>query len=336
MGGDHAPDAILAGALDAVELLGPGDRLVLVGDRESTARRLDERGCAEDPRIELEPTSDTIAMDEAPVTAIRNKPESSIVRLARLGSPKAGERRCDIVVSAGNTGAVVAAAQMTMRRLHGVHRPGIAVTMPGFHGPTVLCDAGANPEPRPAHLFQYAHMASVYAREVVGIDIPRVGLLSIGGEEGKGNSLVRETGKLLRADETLNYVGYVEGRDFFNGAADVVITEGFTGNVMLKLAEGLIGGLFATISREIAAHDRQLAKQFEPIAESIYRKHDYHEYGGAPLLGANGICVICHGSSAARTITSAIRNAIPYAQHGVNEAIVDALANTPPAGEGPA
>lgn len=326
MGGDHAPDAILAGCLDAVGLLSDGDKLVLIGDETIIREALAERGLKNDPRIDIEATTQIIGMAETPVTALRTKTDSSIVRMGWLGSHRAGDRRCDVIISAGNTGACVASAQMSMRRLPGVTRPGIAVTIPTFFGPIILSDVGANPEPKPHHLHQYGHMASIYARQVVGIENPRVALLSIGGEEGKGTPLVKDTAKLMKADKLLNYVGNVEGRDLFDGHADIVITEGFTGNVVLKLAEGLAAGLFKTIAHELFDFDPELAMKFEPIVKIIYKKHDYHEYGGAPLLGTNGICFICHGSSQARTITAAIRNAIEYARKGVNEAIVETLA----------
>lgn len=329
MGGDHAPDAILAGSLDAVSLLSTGDQLVLIGDEEIIRDMLQERGLDGDPRIEVEATTQVIEMDDSPVQALRSKPDSSIVRMAKLGSLRhAGDKYCDIIISAGNTGACVAAAQMSMRRLPGVHRPGIAVTVPTFHGPIVMCDVGANPEPKPPHLHQYGHMAAIFAKSLVGIETPRVAILSIGGEEGKGTSLVKETAKLMREDKTLNYVGYAEGRDLFAGKTDVVVCEGFTGNVVLKLAEGLSAGLFKTIAAEIIETDPDLARRFEPIVKSIYKKHDYHEYGGAPLLGANGICIICHGSSEARTITSAIRNAMKYARLGVNDGIIARFADS--------
>ncbi len=334
MGGDHAPDAILAGSLAAIDLFGPDDQLVLIGDKQVIGQSIDERGLGHETRLEVVPTTQVIEMDDPPVVALRNKPDSSIVRMAELGKHRAGAKRCDVIISAGNTGACVAAAQMSMRRLPGVNRPGVAVTIPTFCGPVVLCDAGANPEPKPHHLHQYAQMASVFARKVVHIEDPRVALLSIGGEEGKGNWLVKEAGKLLRADTTINYVGYAEGRDLFSNVADVIITEGFTGNVIIKLAEGLAAGLFKTIAHEIFQIDPELALKFEPIVKSIYKKHDYHEFGGAPLLGANGICIICHGSSEARTITAAIRSAINYARIGVNEAIIEALGKTAPVQEG--
>ncbi|MFP4143739.1 MAG: phosphate acyltransferase PlsX [Phycisphaeraceae bacterium] len=326
MGGDHAPDAILAGSLDAVDLLSPEDCLVLIGDKAVIREGLAERGLADDARLEVVATTQVVDMAESPVGALRAKPDASVVRLAELGGRKAGKRHCDVIISAGNTGACVAAAQMSMRRLPGVTRPGIAVTMPTFFGPVVICDVGANPEPRPHHLHQYGQMAAVYAQRLIGVKEPRVAILSIGGEESKGTPLVRDTHALIKDDPSLNYVGYVEGRDLFDGKADVVVTEGFTGNVVLKLAEGMAAGLFKTIAREIIETDPELAMKFEPVVQNIYRKHDYHEYGGAPLLGANGICMICHGSSEARTITAAIGNAIKYARLEVNQAMVEAVA----------
>lgn len=326
MGGDHAPDAILAGCLAAVDLLGPDDQLVLIGDEAVIREGMQEAG-VNDARLVIDPTTEVIGMAESPVNALRTKPNSSIVRMGYLGGRKSDpSEHCDVVLSAGNTGACVAAAQMAMRRLHGVHRPGIAVTVPTFFGPIVLCDVGANPDPKPTHLHQYGHMAAVYAHSVIGIQSPRVALMSIGGEEGKGNLMTRETHALMKKDTSLNYIGYIEGRELFNGKADVIVTEGFTGNVVLKLAEGLAAGLFKTIAHEIFETDPQLAVKFEPVVKSIYKKHDYHEYGGAPLLGANGICLIAHGSSEARTITNAIRNAMTYVKHNVNEGIIDTLA----------
>ena len=336
MGGDHAPQAILAGSLDALELLRPEDRLVLVGDEATIRGGIDQRGLSTEARIEVVATTQVIAMGESPVTAIRTKPDSSIVRIARLGGPRGGAGRCDVIISAGNTGACVASAQMSMRRLRGVHRPGIGAVIPTFHGPIIVCDVGANPDPRPVHLHQYGHMAAVYAQRVIGIDSPRVALLSIGDEEAKGNTLVKEAHQLMKADRSLPYVGFMEGRDIFDGRAEVVVTEGFTGNVVLKLSEGLAGGIFKTIAREIFAISPELAGQFEPVVKKIYRKHDYHEYGGAPLLGTNGICLICHGSSEARTILAAVRCALSVAHGDVNAGIVEALAGAEPVPEGAA
>jgi len=327
MGGDNAPDAILAGSLDAIDLLAPEDTLVLIGDAEIIQEGIEERGLEGESRIEIQATTQVIAMEDPPVSAIRNMPDSSIVRMAMLGGRRhSGDKHCEVIISAGNTGACVASAQMSMRRLRGVHRPGIAIAMPTFHGPVVVCDVGANPEPRALHLHQYGHMSAIYAHRVLGIENPKVAVLSIGGEEAKGNVLAKEANKLMRADSTLNYVGFIEGREIFEGKANVIVTEGFTGNVVLKLSEGLATGIFRTIAREIFELDPELAMQFEPVVKIIYKKHDYHEYGGAPLLGANGICMICHGSSEARTITNAVRAAKEFATQHVNDAIVDTLA----------
>ncbi|MEM9414718.1 MAG: phosphate acyltransferase PlsX [Planctomycetota bacterium] len=325
MGGDNAPDAILKGALSAIKLLKPDDRLVLVGDETIIRESMEEEGLANDPHVEVVATTEVIEMGDPPVSALRTKTDSSIVKWAWLGSKRAKDERCDVIISAGNTGACVAAAQMTMRRLPGVHRPGIAVTIPTFYGPVVVCDVGANPEPPPTHLHQYGHMGTIFAQRVLDIEKPKVALLSIGGEEGKGNTLTRGTHDLLKADTSMNYVGYIEGREIFEGKANVIVAEGFTGNVVLKLAEGLSKGIFKTIAHEAFEIDPELAMKLQPVVESIYAKHDYHEHGGAPLMGANGICLICHGSSQPRTIYNAIRNAIKYAKLNVNDEVSEDL-----------
>ncbi len=326
MGGDNAPDAILQGALDAVDLLKDGGHVcVLIGDAEIIQEGLVEAGLQGSAQYEIEPTTQVIGMAETPTKALRDKRDSSLVRLGELGRTKAGDKYCPVIISAGNTGATVATAQMHMRRLPGVHRPGIAIVLPTFHGPVVVCDVGANPEPRAPHLHQYAHMASVYAETVIGIENPTCAVMNIGGEEEKGTPLVRETNALCKEDDALNYVGYVEGRELFDGKANVVMTEGFTGNVVLKLSEGLSKGIFETIARKAFEIDPELAMRFEPVVKSIYETYDHHEFGGAPLLGANGICLICHGSSEARTIRNTIRNAIAYADLHVNDAIVQRL-----------
>ena len=220
------------------------------------------------------------------------------------------------------------ASQMYLRRLPGVHRPGIAVTLPTFGGPVVVCDVGANPDPKAHHLWQYAIMAEIYCRELLGIEDPKVALLNFGGEEAKGTEIVKLTRDLLLDTPDLNYVGYIEGRDMFEHAADVVVTDGFVGNVVIKLSEGLAAGLFQTIAREILDTAPDLAARFEPVIKSIYARHDYHEFGGAPLLGINGNCLICHGSSEARTIYSTVKKALSMVNQGLNDAIVEKLAAT--------
>lgn len=325
MGGDHAPDAVIKGVIDALPALAPDEHLVLVGREPIIRAHLAERSVY-DPRLEIVHTDDVIEMGDSPAQAVRGKPESSIVVMAKLGSRKA-EIPCDAVISAGNTGACVAAGQMHMKRLPGVHRPGIAVTIPAFHGPLVLCDAGANPEPRPMHLWQYGLMAEVLARKSLGIASPRVALMNIGAEEGKGSDLIKGARDLFRKTPDLNFIGYIEGRDLFAGGVDVVVTDGFTGNSMLKMAEGLAKSLFEAIAAEILEYDPNLMVQFEPVMKSIYKKNDYHEYGGAPLLGVNGVMMIAHGSSEPKTIKNAIRNTFQHVRAQVNDAIVARIAS---------
>jgi phosphate acyltransferase len=326
MGGDHAPDAILKGCILALQDLAADDTLVLVGPRDIIQETLDERG-VKDARIEIEHASEAIGMDESPTKAVRGKPDSSIVRMAQLGSKNAA-KRCDAVLSAGNTGACVAAAMLHMRRLPNVIRPAIAVTVPSFHGPFMLTDAGANPEPKAEHLWQYGVMADVLARQLLKIENPRVAVMNIGSEEAKGTGLIKQTRDLLKATPGLNYVGYIEGRDLFEGVADVVITDGLVGNTLLKASEGMAKSLFKAIAEEIVMSDPTLGlmTQFEPIVKAIYAKNDYHEHGAAPLLGVNGACLIAHGSSEARTIRAAIRNCKKFVQSGSTEIIVQRLA----------
>ena len=325
MGGDHAPDAILKGCIDAIPGMAADEELVLVGPEGVIRDFLDERRIR-DPRISIHHAPDVIEMDDTPAKAVRTKPDSSIVQMTLLGSAKA-DRRVDAVLSAGNTGACVAAAIMHMKRLQGVHRPGIGVTIPAFHGPLTLCDAGANPEPKATHLWQYGLMAAIYAQRVHGIQNPRIGVMNIGSEEGKGTDIVNEARERLDATPGVNCIGFVEGRDLFDGVADVIVTDGFLGNTLLKMAEGLVKSLFSVIAQEIMTQDPELAFRFEPVVKSIYAKNDYHEFGGAPLLGVNGVCMIAHGSSEARTIRAAIRNSFAYVKHGVNDVIVERLAS---------
>lgn len=310
----------------ALDHVPEGDTLVLIGPEGLIKEYLADRGIrADDPRIEIVNATQVIEMGESAAKAVRAKADSSISKMAMYGSP-GHAAHCDAVLSAGNTGACVAAAMMHMRRLPGVLRPGIAVTVPVFHGPVILTDAGANPEPKAEHLWQYGVMADVVAREVLKIERPRVALMNIGSEEGKGTGMIKETRDLLKKTPGLNYIGYIEGRDFFDGAADVVVTDGLVGNTLLKAAEGMAKSLFKAIAAEIMAHDPMLALKFEPVVKSIYAKNDYHEHGGAPLLGVNGCCVIAHGSSEPRTIRAAIRNSRAFVSANINELIVKRIA----------
>ena len=323
MGGDHAPNAVLDGAAAAIDSLDPADSLVLFGDERLIREHLEQAGVTAGA-IEVVATTETIDMNESPVEAVRTKNGSSLVALAR-GAGRKAEQPLDAIISAGNTGACVAAAQMFMRRLPSVHRPGIAVSVPTFSGPVILIDVGANIEPKPHHLAQYGVMGAVFARRVVGIENPRIAIMNVGGEEQKGTTDMKEAREILLRDEKANFTGYIEGRDVFEGVADVIVTDGVVGNVMLKLAEGLSAGIFKALKHELISRDPELAMRLQPIVKELYRKHDYHEYGGAPLLGVNGICLISHGSSEARTIHAAVRTAKQIANTGVNQAIVERL-----------
>ncbi len=210
---------------------------------------------------------------------------------------------------------------------------GIAVILPTFHGPIVICDVGANISPKPKHLHQYALMAGAYAHAVCGVENPRVGLLSIGEEDAKGTTTVKEARKLMRDEPLINFVGNVEGRDLFKGVVDVVVCDGFVGNIVLKFTEGMAEGLFQTILAELQEFAPDLLTQFKPVMKKIYQKHDWQEYGGAPLLGVGGYCLICHGKSDSRAIKNAIRVGKQLVNSGVNQKIVQRIESSIPVGE---
>ena len=326
MGGDRAPEAILKGCWQAVSLLDKDDRILLVGDERIIRAGLDASGLDEAQKAlySIHHTTEVIAMDESPVEAVRAKPNSSIGLMFKLASK--GE--ADAVISAGNTGACVAAAQLRLRTLPGVARPGIAVLCPTFHGTVVLCDVGANISPKAQHLQQYGIMAGAYARAVLGIENPRVGLLSIGEEDAKGTTIVKESRKLMRDEPQINFVGNVEGRDIFKGIVDVAVCDGFVGNIVLKLVEGMAEGLFQTIVAEVQEADPHLLEQLQNVLRKLHKKHDWQEHGGAPLLGVNGYCLICHGRSEAKAIKNAIRVAKQLVASGVNQQIVQQIAKS--------
>jgi glycerol-3-phosphate acyltransferase PlsX len=320
MGSDGAPATEVRGALEAREFLSPDDRIVLVGRREEILPHLEGSGDWQQ-YIDVEHAEQVVTMNESPVEALRAKPQSSLMVLAQLAH--AGE--LDACVSAGNTGAFVAAAQMRLRRLDNVHRPGIAILTPTFHGPVAVCDVGANVQPRPQHLHQYGVMASVYIEALCGIDRPRVGLLSIGEEDAKGNELVKATRELMKDDANLNFIGNIEGRDLFRGAADVVVADGFTGNVVLKLIEGMAEGMLKGMLSELASEMPQHIESIKKAARVMMDKYDFNEYGGAPLLGVNGICMICHGASDHNGIKNAVAGAAKFAKYHLNDRIVELL-----------
>ncbi len=316
MGGDHAPREIVRGVKEGLDFLGPDDELHLYGPPDVL-----EAECSAvnliDARIKPVHCSQTIGMDESPVEALRQKRDSTIARMAQA----AGKGEVEAIVSAGNTGAFVAACQLRIKPIAGVSRPGIAVVVPTFHGPAIICDVGANVAPKPHHLHEYACMCQVFARLIHKIQEPRIGIVSIGEEDSKGNPLVKEARNLIKSDPLLNFVGNVEGRDIFAGAGNIFICDGFVGNVILKLTEGLAEGLFRTIRREIQQAAPELMRQFEPVVETIWRKHDFAEYGGAPLLGINSIAIICHGRSDCRAIKNAIRVSTEFHRAKLNDVI---------------
>jgi glycerol-3-phosphate acyltransferase PlsX len=323
MGGDFAPGQIIAGAIEAKDVLDHDDELVLIGNEEIIKTHLTQYGAGPDTfRIFHAP--DVIGMDESPVEALRRKPKSSIAVMAHAAS----HRQVDAVLSAGNTGACVAASQIRMRNLEGVLRPGIAVVLPTLGGPVTMCDVGANIACKPIHLYQYALMSCIYAEAMFGIKKPKVGLMNIGEEEAKGTDLVKKTRDLLRSDPSINFVGNLEGRDLFEGKCNIVICEGFLGNVVLKLTEGLVDMIFSAIKQELKKRNPLMGLWFKSVMKGLFRTYDYHEYGGALLLGVNGISVICHGSSKARTIKNAIFACKKFAAKQINEKIVERLSQT--------
>ena len=309
MGGDRAPDEVIAGALEARS---PELEPILVGPPG-----LDTRG------LELVEAPDTIGMDEKPAESVRAKPNSSLVAAVRA----IAEGRADAVVSAGNTGAMLAASFLELRRLPGVARPAIAVPLPARRGPSVLIDAGANADARPEHLLQFGHMGAIFAEEILGIPRPEVRLLSIGQEPEKGNHLTLQAHALL-AESDLEFRGNAEATDLLKGAADVVVTDGFTGNVVLKLIEGTIRELLDALRAQISSTPRGKlgGLLIRPAARALRTELDPDTYGGAYLLGLRGLVVIAHGNSGRRAIANAVR----LAARGVEKDVVGRLAERLP------
>jgi glycerol-3-phosphate acyltransferase PlsX len=322
MGGDKAPEEIISGALEAIELLEGNDEVILVGPKEIVEPKLPSR--LRKGAVTVVDAPEVISMDEPPIDSLRKKRNSSIAIMAKM----AKEGQADAVISAGNTGACVVAFQMGMRNLTGVNRPGIAVVFPTFEGPVTICDVGANIAPKPINLYQYGVMAKMYSKHVLGIESPRVGIMSIGQEEAKGDEIVKKTRELMKADVRLNFIGNIEGRDIFKGVCDVAVCDGFVGNVILKLTEGVVDGLFKAIKHELMQEKLLLMMRFKSVMKRIYKKYDYNEYGGAPLLGINGTALICHGASESRTIKNAILTAKAYHTKKINDKIVEYLSGT--------
>lgn len=319
MGGDFGPAVVVEGAVTAARDFGLAS--VLVGDRAAVEREI-LRLKAQDLPISVRHATQVVGMAESPAHALRRKRDSSL----RVAAELCKEGECDALVSAGNTGAAMAIGMHVLGLLPGVDRPAIAAALPSLSGYTILIDAGANVDPKPRHLFQFAVMGHVYSRDIVGKDNPRVGLLSVGVEEGKGNELTKEAFEELRTS-SINFIGNIEGRDIYNGRCDVVVTDGFTGNVCLKVSESLAEMLTEMIRQELGRDVFSLAGAVlsKRAFARMKRRVDYTEMGGAPLLGINGASIICHGASPVKAIKNAVRVAAEWVTSGVNEHIKTAL-----------
>jgi glycerol-3-phosphate acyltransferase PlsX len=335
MGGDFAPGPIVAGACEAVGDL-PELTVVLIGDRDRIEAELAKAPGAPRDRLSIVHTSQAIGMDEKPVEALRKKRDNSISRCWAMMS--AGE--VDAVVSAGNTGAMVASALFNAKMfLPGVRRPGIAAIFPSHQGPIVIIDVGANMNAKGEDLYQYGVMGAIYAEEILGVTSPRIGLMNVGTEDEKGTELTRSTLAIYQASPWAGrFVGNVEGRDIYEGYVRVVICDGFVGNVLLKAGEGAVEFLFSTLKEELARLMPELPGDAgQRMAGSLKRlktRFEYEEFGGAPLLGIRGACIICHGASGVRAIKNALRVAGDMASERLSARIVEQLAGTPapPAG----
>jgi len=312
MGGDGAPDVEVQGALEAIRELGV--RIRLVGKKDLIEKSLD--GNWNEENLTIHHCDEWVRMDEAPLKAVRKKKDASI----RVAFDLIKEKQVSAVVSAGNSGATMAASVLVLGRMEGAERPAIASVFPGQRGPVVLIDVGANVDCRPKHLFQFGIMAHAFASVCLGVKDPKIGLLSIGEEGSKGNEQVRLTRQLFESS-TLNFWGNVEGRDIFTGEVDIIVCDGFVGNVALKLTEGMAETFAMMLEQEMMnslAGKASLLLGRRALSR-FSEKLDYAEYGGAPLLGVNGVGIICHGSSSPKAIKNAIKLAAQYAENDTLE-----------------
>jgi glycerol-3-phosphate acyltransferase PlsX len=321
MGGDHAPRVVVEGAIEAARVSGIG--VTLVGAEGPVRDVLARLGDVSQLDVRFVPADDVVGMGEAPAQALRRTSSSSIGVAASL----VASGRADALFSAGNTGATVLAARMAMGWLRGVERPALAATIPTTRGVAVLLDVGANADCRPRHLATFAVMGTAYARACLGIAAPRVGLLSIGEEATKGNELVREAHRLLRAS-ALHFLGNVEARDVYSGEADVVVCDGFTGNVAIKVSEAMVAMIEALLigNAGVAGSEGPVPLLTPDVFESFRRRVDYSEYGGVPLLGVAGPCVVGHGRSSVRAVRNAIVMAHRFAVDGLARRVEEDLA----------
>jgi phosphate acyltransferase len=318
MGTDHAPRSEVAGALGALREFGPEVEIILVGDRSVIEREIERHDDVPAGRLRIHHASERVLPGESPAAAVRRKPDSSIsvgLRLQQQGD-------ADAFISAGSTGAVMAASLFILRPLPGVDRPTVATFLPTGAQPVLLVDAGTNVDCKPRHLLQFAHLGHIYVQDALGVDRPRVGLLNIGEEPEKGDERAVETFRLLSGDPGLNFVGNVEGRAIVEGVCDVLVADGFVGNVLLKFYESVAQFIVALLQRELTRFD--LAMDMTGVLRAL----DYSEYGGAPLLGVNGVSIICHGGSTPKAIQNAVRVAAQAVQSGMVQDMASELAQT--------
>ena len=316
MGGDFAPEEIVRGGVEgAIEY---GLEIILVGDEKKIRKCLED--CPETSLVEVVHASQVIGMAEGPSKAIRKKKDASVVVAAKL----VGEGRADAVVSAGNTGAAMASCLFKIGRITGVERPAIATLWPGINGPVIMLDAGANKDCKPNFLVQFSLMGDLMARAVYNKEKPKIGLLNIGEEPTKGNELLLETYKLLSERNDINFIGNVEGTDFLFSKADVVICDGFTGNMVLKTGEGVANFIISLLKKEALEiwPDKNFSDDFKKILKKAQRRLDYSEHGGAPLIGIKGVCIITHGRAIAKSIKNSIKMASGFVKSGLVQEMV--------------
>ncbi len=321
MGGDFAPKNTVEGACLALDAFPAISRLFLVGDSARIKTEMDLHP-KHGSRIEIIHASQVVEMSDGAVESVRRKKDSSVSLAIDL--VKNGD--ADAIVSAGHTGAAVAASSIKLRNLTGVERPGIATLLPTETNLCVLIDAGANVDAKPVHLLQYAVMGAVYSRHILGYADPVIGLMSIGGEDVKGSDFTRDVFKLLKASG-LNFRGNIEGHDLFENPVEVIVCDGFTGNVVLKSCEATAHAIFTWLKHEIKQSPVRMAGAYlaKGAFQRIKKKTNYEEYGGSPLLGVNGICIIAHGSSSTLAVKNAIRAAAEAIQHQVNPHIIEEI-----------
>ena len=321
MGGDFGPPNLVAGAVMALREYPHITKLFLVGDTAKIEAELKKHGC-NDAKIDIVHSTQVVDMSDKAWSAVRRKKDSSVSRAVDLVK----HEQADAIVSAGHTGAAVAASMIKLRTLPGIDRPGIAAVLPTETNVIVLIDAGANIDARPEHLVQYAFMGSVYSRHVLGYKSPTVGLVSLGEEDVKGNEMTKEVFKMLKKS-SLNFVGNIEGRHLFEDPVEVVVCDGFVGNVILKTCESISVAIFTWLKHELSR--TPMRKLGALLARESFRtirdKTNYEEYGGSPLLGVNGICIIAHGSSTSLAIKNALRVAAESIEQQVNPHIVEEI-----------